>query len=77
MEVDIQTKMMRKSIFAYWAVFTDRFVDNLHLRIQHNLLFAFEKEFRAQITSKFMPGGNMEFSEETRLWMEESTSSAL
>lgn len=32
-EADLKTHKMRKSIFAYWAVFTERFVDNLHLRI--------------------------------------------
>lgn len=41
-ESDLKTAMMRKSIFAYWSVFIDRFVDNLHLRILHNLLMCFD-----------------------------------
>jgi len=48
---------MRKSIFAYWSVFMDRFVDNLHLRIQHNLLMSFDVLFYARVMGKYLPAG--------------------
>jgi hypothetical protein len=70
-ESDIKTHMMRRSIFAYWSVFTDRFVDNLHLRVQHNLLMCFDQLFYARIMSKYIPGSNQEFSEDVCRWMEE------
>jgi phosphoribosylformylglycinamidine (FGAM) synthase PurS component len=30
---EMQLQFMRKSIFAYWSVFTGRFIDNLHMRL--------------------------------------------
>ena len=62
---------MRKSIFAYWTVFTGRFIDNLHMRLQYNLVFELEKELASILGRKFAPIGGEEFSEEARVWMEE------
>jgi hypothetical protein len=62
---------MLKSIFAYWCVFSLRFVDNLHQRVKFNMLFKFVEGLTTRIGTQFMPGGGSEFSERVRLWMSE------
>ena len=63
---------MLKSVFAYWFVFQQRYVDNLHQRIKYNLLFNFKERLQMLIVTQFMPSGCGEFSERARIWMEES-----
>ena len=58
-----QAQTMLKSIFAYWCVFSLRYVDNLHQRIKYNLLFRFIDSFTQRIGNQFMPSGGSEFSE--------------
>ena len=61
-----QARTMLKSIYAYWCVFSLRFVDNLHQRIKYNLLFRFIDLLSAKIGTQFMPSGGSEFSERVR-----------
>ena len=62
---------MLKSIFAYWSVFSMRFVDNLHQRIKFMLLFKFMDMLVDKVGSEFMPSGGGDFAQPTRGWMEE------
>ena len=62
---------MRKSIYAYWTVFCFRYVDNLHQRIKHNLLFDFADKIILIIGQRFMPNGGSEYSERVKQWMNE------
>ena len=66
-----QAQTMLKSIFAYWCVFSLRFVDNLHQRIKYNLLFRIIDGFTQTIGDQYMPSGGSEFAERVVLWMEE------
>ena len=69
--IEEQTNTMRKSIYAYWSVFCLRYVDNLHQRIKHNLLFNFADKIILIIGQKFMPNGGSEYSERVKQWMNE------
>ena len=69
--IEEQTNTMRKSIYAYWTVFTFRYVDNLHQRIKHNLLFDFADKIIIIIGQQFMPNGGSEYSERVKQWMNE------
>ena len=62
---------MLKSIYAYWCVFSLRFVDNLHQRVKYNLLFRFMDGLVGKIGSAYMPGGGSDFSERVSQWMDE------
>ena len=69
--IEEQTSTMRKSIYAYWTVFTFRYVDNLHQRIKHNLLHDFADNITINIGQRFMPNGGSEYSERVKQWMNE------
>ena len=69
--IEDQTNTMRKSIYAYWTVFCFRYVDNLHQRIKHNLLFDFADKIILIIGQRFMPNGGSEYSERVKQWMNE------
>lgn len=69
--IEEQTNTMRKSIYAYWTVFCFRYVDNLHQRIKHNLLFDFADKIILIIGQLFMPNGGSEYSERVKQWMNE------
>ena len=71
-----QAQTMLKSIFAYWCVFSLRFVDNLHQRVKYNLLFRFIDNFTQTIGNQFMPSGGSEFSDRVVQWMEEAPQQA-
>ena len=62
---------MRKSIYSYWTVFCFHYVDNLHQRIKHNLLFDFADKIILIIGQLFMPNGGSEYSERVKQWMNE------
>jgi len=49
-----------------------RFIDNVHMTIQFNLLFKFIKEYPKLIDRKYCPIGGDEFAKDVRGWMEES-----
>ena len=65
--IEEQNRIMLKSIYAYWTVFTFRFTDNLHQRVKFNLLFDFKDNVKSTICTKFMPSTNEQVSE----WMDE------
>ena len=69
--INEQAKTMLKSIFAYWCVFSLRFVDNLHQRVKFNMLFRFVDGLMTKVGTQFMPGGGSEDAERVRQWMEE------
>jgi len=58
-------------LYSYWGIFTNRFIDNLHNRVQFNLVFKLEQMLGEIIQRKFAPVGGEEFSEEVKAWMEE------
>ena len=62
---------MLKSIYAYWCVFSLRYVDNLHQRVKFNMLFRFMEGLVQKVGSRYMPSGGSDFSERVREWMEE------
>lgn len=49
--IEEQAQTMLKSIYAYWCVFSLRFVDNLHQRIKFMLLFRFMDALVAKVGS--------------------------
>lgn len=70
--IEAQAHVMLKSLYSYWFVFQLRYVDNLHQRIKYNLLFHYKDKLRDFFIIQFMPSGQGEYSERTRIWMEES-----
>lgn len=69
--IEEQAQTMLKSIYAYWCVFSLRFVDNLHQRVKFMLLFRFMDALLAKVGSQFMPSGGSDFAERVRQWMDE------
>ena len=67
---------MLKAIFAYWCVFSLRFVDNLHQRVKFNMMFRYLEGIVTRVGAQFMPGGGSEFSGRVREWMSESQENA-
>lgn len=69
--IEEQAQTMLKSIYAYWCVFSLRYVDNLHQRVKFNMLFRFMEGLVQKVGSRYMPSGGSDFSERVRQWMEE------
>ena len=69
--IEQQAYEMQKSLFAYWSVFSLRYVDNLHQRVKYNILYCLKDGLTSRITQQFMPCGGSEFSGRVRQWMEE------
>jgi len=67
---------MLKSIYAYWSVFSLRFVDNLHQRIKYNMLFRLTDVLIAKIGSHYIPSGGSEFSDRVSRWFDEAPQQA-
>ena len=70
--IEEQARTMLKSIYSYWCIFSLRFVDNLHQRVNFNMLFRFMDVLLVKVGYQFMPSGGSEFAERVRQWMEEA-----
>jgi len=62
---------IRTSLYSYWDVFSERFVDHFHMTLVYNFLTHFSTHFWRKLDEQYAPNSASLKSANTREWMEE------
>jgi len=62
---------IRTSLYSYWDVFSERFIDHFHMILVYNVLTQFSHNYWRKIDKLYSPNSDSGFAANTREWMEE------